>query len=638
MKKILLAVLALVLLAGAAFLIRQNLPTKRYARHLVKARLFVREKNYTAARLEYEQAFNATDGFTPYASLEVLNFTNQLNQQEGKLPEALANTKKYLELHPESKDGKLILAQLAFQLGEAETAFEAIRSVLDQDPNYFPGRLLLTQVRTKQGRLDLAEEQLRYLYKAYPESVTTLLPLAENMLRQGRVGEARGFVQAALKDHPNNNNARVMLLDSYLMDGKADSAQAALDEWLQRDSSLVLPVRIRQAQIQAMTGKFAEAEATLTPFLEDREENAPAFFEMALIKAKQEEYDSAITFYIKMSELNAANAAQPLMLTIYLNFKNGNPAKALETLKTLMIKNKGGELPTLMGIAFLALGQDNKLTALIDEQPDSLKAGFQTFIDQMQRDKEFVGQWALVNYYTILRQPRFASGAIEALYKRWPKNKLAMTLWSSQLAALNRYAEAAKLLEQVPDRNFQQQVTLVGFYVRAKMDGKIVPLAQELLSGHPKAKGLNLFLGDYWMGHGDKPKALAYYEAELAIEPDNIVALNNLAWEYGITQGNLEKAKPYVEKLKAKKMLDPRILDTIGWVLARNGQGAEAERYFQTALNMIPDHPSFQYHYSFVLSQLGKKEESRKYLQASLASKLPFDERKDAEKLLAQGG
>src|SRR4051812_28375992 len=63
MKKIIIALIALVVVAGGALIVRQNLPSKRYARHLQKARLFVRERNYTAARLEYESAFNATDGF-----------------------------------------------------------------------------------------------------------------------------------------------------------------------------------------------------------------------------------------------------------------------------------------------------------------------------------------------------------------------------------------------------------------------------------------------------------------------------------------------------------------------------------------------------------------------------------------------
>jgi cellulose synthase operon protein C len=638
MKKIIIAVIALILVSGGAFLIRQNLPTKRYARHLIKARLFAKEKNYTAAKLEYELAFNATDGYTPYASLEVLEFTNQMNLEENKLADAYSNTAKFLELHPENKEARLSLARLAFRTGDIDRAFESIREILKRDADYFPARMLLTEVRSKQGRLDLAEEQLRYLYKVYPDSLATLLPMAENMLRQGRVPEAREFIQAALTDHPGNNNAKILLLDSYLMDGRVDSAQNILDAWLKSDSTLILPIRLRKAQIQAMAGRFEAAESTLAPYLEEREENVPTFMEMALVHAKQGRYDSAVANYLTAEELAPAKAGKAMLLRAYLNLKAGSPAKALETLKTLNIQIKEGEVISLLAVSLVALGQEGKLEQFQQELPDTLKPRIKALVDAMPSDKEYIGQWALVNYYSMLRQPQYAAGAIEELYKKWPKNKMALTLWSTQLAASRKYAEAAKILEQIPDRNFPQEVTLVGLYVRARQDSKVLPLAERLLRENPKTRGINLFLGDYWMSHGSKAKSVGYMEAEIALDPDNVVALNNLAWEYGIVQGNLEKAKPFLEKLKSKKALDPRILDTIGWVLFKNGQGQDAEGYFLTALNLVPDHPSFQFHYAKVLEQLGKRAESRKYLEAALASKLPFEERKEAESLLATGG
>ncbi len=638
MKKIILIAIALLVTAGGAFIVRQNLPSKRYARHLTKARLFVREQNYTAARLEYELAFNAKDGFTPYADLEVLNFTNAVNQQEKHLDQAIANTKKFLDANPHSKDGMIILSQLAFKGGDFETAFNAVHKAVEEDPNYFPARLLLTQVRTKQGRLDLAEEQLRYLYKAYPESVLTLLPLSENMLRQGRVKEARTYIDAALKSHPANSSARLMLLDSYLMEGNADSAQAVLDAWQKADPNLALATQVRKAQIKSMLGKYPEAEEILAPYLQPKEENLVAYFEMAMVKAKEGRYDSAVKLYNNMVEISPANAAQPTMLTVYLNLKGQNPAKSLEAIKGLQIGNKGGELPTLTAVAYMALGQDAKLTTLIKEQPDSLKAGMQAFLSQLEQDKEYLGQWALVNYYTVLRQPKSAGKAIEELHTKWPKNALATTLWAGQLATQGQFAAAGKLLETVPALTFPQQATLLSFFVKAGLKDKILALGNKLLQERPKQRGLNLFLADFYTSQKDKAKANEYYEKELAIDPNSLIALNNLAWEYGIVQGNLEKAMPYLDKLKTQDMLDPRILDTIGWILAKNSKNEEAVKYFHTALNLVPDHPGFNYHMAFLMNQMGKKTEAKKYLNVALASKLYFSERKDAEKLQAELG
>jgi Flp pilus assembly protein TadD len=114
------------------------------------------------------------------------------------------------------------------------------------------------------------------------------------------------------------------------------------------------------------------------------------------------------------------------------------------------------------------------------------------------------------------------------------------------------------------------------------------------------------------------------------------VALNNLAWEFGIVQGNLEKAMPYVEKLRAQRTQDARIWDTIGWIFARNGKTAEGEKYLGLALNLVPDYPSYLYHLGWLHAQSGDKAAAKTDLRSALDSKIPFEERKDAEAFLAR--
>src|SRR5688572_11670464 len=99
MKKF-LPLLLLPILAIAAYLIWQNLPNKRYARHLIKARLYSQENNLTAARLEYEKAYSVKGKYTPWADLEVLTLTNRAHIQNKNFPEALHNTKMFVKEYP----------------------------------------------------------------------------------------------------------------------------------------------------------------------------------------------------------------------------------------------------------------------------------------------------------------------------------------------------------------------------------------------------------------------------------------------------------------------------------------------------------------------------------------------------------
>ncbi len=98
MKKWFLALSLLVLLGVAAYIIRQNLPEKRYARHIVKARLYAKENNFQAAQVEYVRAFENKGGFVPYATLEVLHLENAWRKQLGKPDEALENTRRFIRL------------------------------------------------------------------------------------------------------------------------------------------------------------------------------------------------------------------------------------------------------------------------------------------------------------------------------------------------------------------------------------------------------------------------------------------------------------------------------------------------------------------------------------------------------------
>jgi predicted Zn-dependent protease len=636
MKKILLVV-PVPFLAAAAFLVWQNLPEKRYAKHATKARLYTKAGNLTAARIEYEKAYASQGGYTPYASLEVLDLSNRMNMQDGKPREALENTKRFVETHKTNREGKTILAGLAFQTGEAETGFDALEALFAQDPWNYQGRLLLTEVRARQGRLDLAEQQLRYLYAKYPDSVQPLLPLAEILLRGRHSPESREFLRRALVKQPKNARARLMLVDSYLLQRDLDSAQLMLSQWQESDPDRKQQVQIRKARLYSLAGKPDSAKAALAPYLERKEDNVQALSDLALIEAKAGRYDSAVIIYRAIAEISPKAGGTAEMMSYYLNMKAQNPARALEALKILQIADKRSALLTPLIAAYQAIGQDNKAKEVIGQQPDSVKKSLTAFMESLLPDKEFIGQWALIAYYDANRQIPESYKAVQDFYTRWPKQPMAIEMWTAQLSSAGKFAEAAKTLATLPRLTLPQRVAYLQLLANAGQWDKARETAEKLAADFPDLKGPNIILADYWAGK-DKPKAMAYYGKELALNPENPVALNNLAWEYGVVQGDLAKTRPYLDKLMKGKDLDPRILDTIAWILAMNGKAGEAERFARNALDLVPDFPAFQYHLAYILKLNGKQDEARKILRELLATRQPFEERKEAEKLLSELG
>ena len=635
-KKTLLA-LSVPVLAAAAFLVWQNLPEKRFARHMIKARLYAGENNLAAARQEYEIAFRTRGGFTPYVNLEVMRLVNRMALADNRVEEALENTRLFVGRHPDNPEGRQTLAELAVRAGDMETAFGALEFLLARNPASFPARLLLTQVRTRQSRLDLAEEQLRYLVVRYPDSLQSLMPLAENLLKQGRGPESRPFLAKAIAAQPGNSAAHLMLVDSYLLERKLDSAHLALDAWKGDDAGQALARQIRRTRLYSLENRWAEADEALADFKIRRPEFIPALSELAILWAKRGYYDSAVAWYRAIADIAPAARGETLKMTAYLQLKARNPARALEALKTLQISDRRPALLYLLVAAYASIGQDNKIAELLAKQPDSLGRDLEAFRAQLSPDPAFIGQWALAGYYGLNRQDYFAFLAVQDLYLRWPKNDLAITLFASQLTGLRRYGDAARALAALKRPTLNQRLGLIQLYAQSGQGDKAADLAETLAAEDPKLTGVNLIIADHWFKL-DRPRAIEHYKKELALSPDNTVVLNNLAWEYGINQSSLDKAQPYLDRLQAQKRLDPRILDTIGWILARNGMAADGEKHIRNALDLMPDQPTFLYHLGDVLMRAGRKEEARKCLRSALSAAVEFEEKPEAEKLLAQLG
>jgi Tfp pilus assembly protein PilF len=636
MKKLWL-LLIIPVVALAALLVYQNMPQKRFARHMIQARLYAKELNYTAAQLEYEIAYNITGKYSPTVSLEVLQLMNHKALDDRKPEVALANTKAFVKEHPTNKPGRIILAQLSFQAGDFETAFESLNSAIAADPDDFPARLLLTQVRTIQGRLDLAEEQLRYLCRKFPDSLQAVLPLAENLIKQGKIAEGRGFILGVLKDHPKNSSAHLLLVDSYLLEKNGDSVRAALEDWQrQSDQGMAVPIAVRRARYLAISGDIPAAERILSLYRLPTEQNMPALMELALVQVVKGRFDSALQIYSSVAEANPQMRPTTMRMRVYLHLRNGNPAKALEEALDGRMQNKTAESLPLLVAAYVAMEQGEKADALIEAQPDTLKTALKNLKAQWEPGRDFIGQWALAEYYGLNRQDYWMLLATQELNRKWPLNPLAASMLAGQLATMHRYAAAAKMIENLPASYKQKNDMLLAMYVRTGERLKARALAEKMIAANPNQRGINGLLADLAWSEGQKEKGIAHFEKELALDPDNIVALNNLAWEFGIERGDLAKAAPYLDRLRALKTPDARVWDTMGWVLVRNGKVTEGAGYIKGALNLVPDFPAYMYHMGWILAKQGDKQGARRLVQGALDSKLPFDDRKSAQDLIAR--
>ena len=134
---------------------------------------------------------------------------------------------------------------------------------------------------------------------------------------------------------------------------------------------------------------------------------------------------------------------------------------------------------------------------------------------------------------------------------------------------------------------------------------------------------------------GDTKRAKEDYEAALAVNPRYSDAANNLAMLLVNEDSTSGRALELAEMAKAASPDDPRISDTLGWVLYRRGDYKRAVGLFAEAAAKMPDEPTVEYHLGVARLKAGDAAGARDALNRALKSQSSFPEREAARKALA---
>jgi len=132
-------------------------------------------------------------------------------------------------------------------------------------------------------------------------------------------------------------------------------------------------------------------------------------------------------------------------------------------------------------------------------------------------------------------------------------------------------------------------------------------------------------------------QAIAIYNQLLERQVAPIVVKNNLAYllaEHRPTPENLARAKELLTPILDDNPEDPRLLDTMGWIVCKQNNFAQAKTYLEQAAAKAPEHPVLQYHLGYCLAKLGENAAARSALEKSLAAKGDSPQKDEARKLL----
>jgi Flp pilus assembly protein TadD len=110
----------------------------------------------------------------------------------------------------------------------------------------------------------------------------------------------------------------------------------------------------------------------------------------------------------------------------------------------------------------------------------------------------------------------------------------------------------------------------------------------------------------------------------IELQPENAQAYNALGYSYADRNMRLPEARQLIEKALQLAPDDPFILDSMGWVLFREGDHAGALLLLQKAYGQRSD-PEIAAHIGEVLWTLGRQDEARRTLREA-QKKYPANE------------
>lgn len=140
-------------------------------------------------------------------------------------------------------------------------------------------------------------------------------------------------------------------------------------------------------------------------------------------------------------------------------------------------------------------------------------------------------------------------------------------------------------------------------------------------------------------GSGDIDKAIERYRRVLALAPNHVVALNNLAYALAVhRRDGIREALPLARRAQALARNVPTIADTLAWILHLAGDDREARPFAAAAVRGAPDNAQVRLHSAVINAGVGAADLAARDLQRALELDPKLEEDPEVQALRATLG
>ena len=609
--------------------------------------------------------------------------------ESGALSQARSHILRYRQSQPRELFALRLQAQCDLREGKAQNALALLEPAIAENPQDIDLLALGGEAAMRAGKHELATRLFGRASSLAPESGSLLAASGLSLLSQGQDARAvEALEQATQKEGAAASRAASLLVMSYLRSrnftkameqvrrmealgdnpsvqnlkggvllasGDLPGARKAFLRSLELDPGH-MPALDNLAELDLLEKKGQLARQRYLAALERQRNSLPLLMAIAKLEARQGNVPAAIS-WLERAVAAAPDTIQPLQTLAGLYLRNGQAGKSLQHAQRLQVvrPNEPASLDLLAQAASaagqhgLALESLQKLALLRPLEPDVQLRIARTALTLSQKPLALQAarkaialdpgrEDALVLASALLLDGRAFEDArklARSVQQRQPGAGIGFKLEGDSLLEEGRAAESVAMYERAYSLQRSGPV-LIALHRALQAAGKAELAGQRMrdwLGQHPSDQPTRLYYASHLLQQAQFGAARREYEIILQRDPDNVLALNDLAWALLQTRDG-DPVRP-AERAYQLAPGNPAVADTLAWILAESGKPARALPLLKKALETAPTANDIRLHYAHALFRSGDKRAARSQCEQLLAVK-GLAQRAEVEGLLAK--
>ncbi len=450
----------------------------------------------------------------------------------------------------------------------------------------------------------------------------TLLARATAALQAGDFAGAETLARQVVATAPETGDGWHMLGLALANLGRTDEALAAFDEAAARYRLNAEPLVVKGDLLLTLDRPDAARQAFEAATARDPS-NWRGHDGLARVALREGRPDAALEAYAR-----AAEAAPPDVLSPRLNLARaalaqGEPARAAAALADAAAREDAPD-------ALLELAARAELHA-------GDRASARTLYERLAaRGNGPAGQFGLAALDRAELRLDEAEAQLRAARQAFPDTPAVYLELGNHLAATRRYDDALQVYEAglgvAPGHPALVKAASAAEMRLGRLDAALAH-AEALATREGHTAGDLVWLGSLQEMAGRTAAARDSYRAALSLDPENWVALNNLA--VLLTEDDAKEAVALAEQARALAPQAPAVADTLGWARLKAGDAEGAAALYEALHDQAPDDPVLSYRLGEVRLAQGRDAEGRALIEAALAADPAFAYADEARAALA---